>query len=309
MGYPEHYVPTRHEAPAAAIRRLVGVDAEDLAARVEDPALKMEDRLAAGLVLGLVGDPRIRTFEPTMIDIAAADVVIGLDVDRVGAVQGQLLDTGVLPDWIAKECPSHRVALAAYRIARYPVTNFEYRDFLAATGYNEIPTSWELGRYPHERANHPVYTVSAAAADAYCTWLASRTGREFRLPSEAEWEHAAAGPARFEYPWGDAFEVDHANTAEAGLLSSTPVGAFPRGNSYFGACDLAGNVEEYVANDYYPYAGGRAVEDELHRAWGQYRVARGGCFTRLRDLARCKRRHGYFPKRIYAMGFRLAETA
>jgi formylglycine-generating enzyme required for sulfatase activity len=71
---------------------------------------------------------------------------------------------------------------------------------------------------------------------------------------------------------------------------------------------MAGNVEEYVADDYAPYPGAARVEDDLSRARGRYRVARGGGFTRYRDLARCKRRHGRFPKAIYVMGFRLAET-
>jgi formylglycine-generating enzyme required for sulfatase activity len=71
---------------------------------------------------------------------------------------------------------------------------------------------------------------------------------------------------------------------------------------------MAGNVEEYVADVYGRYPGSAlAVCDDLVRARGRYRVARGGSFTRFRDLARCKRRHGRFPKPIYVMGFRLAE--
>ncbi|WP_245533992.1 formylglycine-generating enzyme family protein [Effusibacillus pohliae] len=152
-----------------------------------------------------------------------------------------------------------------------------------------------------------MYTISAKTADAYIRWLSRRTGRKFRLPSEYEWEYAAAGPERLEFPWGNEFLDDHANTVESGLLISTPVGIFPKGYSRFGVADMAGNVEEYVADNYGPYPGGKTVEDDLSHSQGAYRVARGGSFTRLRDLARCKRRHGRFPRDIYAVGFRLAE--
>ena len=99
------------------------------------------------------------------------------------------------------------------------------------------------------------------------------------------------------------------NTAEAGPLTTTPVGMYSEGVSPFGAYDLAGNVEEYVLDDYRPYPGGTAIDDDLSATVGSvYRVARGGSFARHGDLARCTRRHGWFPTPHYAVGFRLAET-
>jgi hypothetical protein len=74
--------------------------------------------------------------------------------------------------------------LLAYRIARFPVTNLEYRAFVLDADHSELPSSWHFRRFPEERANHPAYTVSAASADAYARWLARRTGRGFRLPGE-----------------------------------------------------------------------------------------------------------------------------
>ncbi len=308
MACPEHYTPTRDEAPAAIYRRLAGTTPAELARFVEDPTASLVFRVTAGRLLALVGDPRIDPFAPKMIEIAGAQAALGLEPENVGRVVSSLAGTGALPEWIAKECPLHKVALKHYRLARYPVTNLEFREFLSDTRFAELPTSWEFGRYPHEKANHPVYTVSEHAADCYAAWLAVRTGRRFRLPCEAEWEFAAAGPDRREYPWGNFFRPAFANTLECGLLCSTPVGAFPAGNSPFGICDMAGNVEEYVADLYRPYPGATlAVEDDLARSLGRYRVARGGSFTRFRDLARCKRRHGRYPKPIYVMGFRLAE--
>jgi formylglycine-generating enzyme required for sulfatase activity len=199
--------------------------------------------------------------------------------------------------------------LDAFRLARFPVTNIEYRDFLLDTGHPELPSSWAFRQFPQSHANHPVYTVTAAAADAYVHWLARRTGRRFRLPTEAEWEWAAGGPQGLEFPWGDTFDADKANTAETGLFDTSPVGAFLGGESAFGIADLAGNVEEYVSGNYGPYPGGHPVADHLAQIHGEYRVARGGSFARFRDLARTRRRHGHNPRSAtYAMGFRVAET-
>ena len=171
-----------------------------------------------------------------------------------------------------------------------------------------IPKGWRFGRFPEHEANHPVHTVTAAQADAYCDWLAHATGRAFRLPTEAEWEYAAAGLQGHDFPWGDTWAADHANTAEEGLFCSSPVGAFPKGVSWCGAHDMAGNVEEYMADDYRIYPGGPEISDDLSIQLGSYRVARGGSFTRFRDLARTRRRHGRYASEVYVMGFRLAES-
>ena len=244
-----------------------------------------------------------------MVHIEGGQVEIGLPKDQVSDVMLRFNGLGLNRMWIDKECPRHAVQLAPYKLAVYPVTNAEYQAFLLDSGYKEIPTSWDFRRYPLERANHPVYTVTPQAADTYVSWLAEKTGRAFRLPSEAEWEWAATGPSSNEFPWGDDFDADLCNTAESGILNSTPVGVFVGGVSPFGIADMAGNVEEYVSDPYQAYPEGDFVKDHLVDIHGEYRVARGGSFARFRDLARTKRRHGHNPKSsTYAMGFRLAES-
>ncbi len=307
MGYPEAYVATRHDELQRLMLPFMGRSTDELIALCESVAAPLEQRLGAGTLLGILGDPRIDTLNPAMVQVDGGTVTIGLDYEDLDRVVADYGDLFIDRSWIEKECPAHQVELKPYGIARYPVTNSEFRAFLLATGYPEIPTSWELGRYPDHQANHPVYTVTAAAAAAYAAWLVERTGRRFRLPTEAEWEYAAAGPGRRTFPWGEGFEPDHANTIESGLLRSTPVGIFPKGRSPFGAEDMAGNVEEYVAEDYAPYPGGPQIADDLVERVGDYRVARGGSFSRFRDLARCKRRHGRYPRAVYVMGFRLVE--
>ena len=277
---------------------------------LKSPHTSLAQRIACGNLLALHGDPRISVFQPVMIDIPGGEVMIGLPAEDIDNVLQEFDGLGLNRIWIEKECPRHSVSLRSFRMAAYPVTNAEYQAFLLDTKYHEIPSSWDFRRFPIERSNHPVYTISAEAADAYVSWLSEKTDRQFRLPTEAEWEWAASGPANSEFPWGNEFCPDKANTAETGLFNSTPVGIFQHGYSYFGLSDMAGNVEEYVSDLYQPYQGGRAVSDHLVDIHGEYRIARGGSFARFRDLARNKRRHGHNPKSpTYAMGFRIAESA
>jgi len=310
LGLPDHYVDFDLSVTVARayaeLRRTADSQLMDLLA---DSDSTLACRLAAGNLLALSGDPRIHTSAPEMIAVPSGRVEIGLEPDEIDAVMARFSTLGLERTWIEKESPRHSVQLAPYRIARYPVTNAEYRDFLIETGFQELPSSWEYRQYPQHRSNHPVYTVSEKAADAYAKWLARRTERGFRLPSEAEWEWAATGPDGREYPWGSHFEPWLANTAETGLFATSPVGVFTQGDAPFGASDMAGNVEEFVSDSYAAYPGGNLVTDHLFQINGSYRVARGGSFARFRDLARTRRRHGHNTRSAtYAMGFRLAET-
>ncbi|MBT2480129.1 formylglycine-generating enzyme family protein [Streptomyces sp. ISL-94] len=294
----------RASAPAA--RRLAALGPAALAALVEDPAAPLAERLAAGGILALTGDPRIDTLRPAVCAVPGGTVEIGLAPERVGATVEAWEHVGVVRSWIDKETPAHTVRLAGFWIARHPVTNGEYRDFLEDTGREGRPSTWYLGAYPYDRGNHPVAGVGPEDADAYAAWLAERTGHPWRLPTEAEWEHAAKGTDGREFPWGDTFDARAANTREAGVHTTTPVGAFPAGRSPYGAYDMGGNVEEFVADAYAPYPGGPRVADHLVETMGEYRIARGGSFSRFGDLTRTRRRHGAFPGPLYPVGFRLA---
>ena len=305
MGLPETYAAPPD--PQRLARTLHTRDPDRLAAIAEDPDEPFGRRHAAGSMLAIVGDPRLRPLEPALCHVPAGRYRIGLEGDCVDGVVGEFAPYGVLRPWIEKEVPAHVVDLPAFAIGRYGVTQIEYAHFLAETGHLPLPTSWPLGVMPPGQGNHPVHGIAAASADAYARWLAAVTGRRFRLPSEAEWE-IAAGAGRRIYPWGDRFERDCANTVESGILATTPVGIFPRGASPFGCLDMAGNAEEYVADCYRPYPGGPMAQDDLLERQSNYRVARGGSFTRYRDLARCTRRHGWYDSPLYVIGFRIAET-
>ena len=114
--------------------------------------------------------------------------------------------------------------------------------------------------------DYPVLGVNWDAATAYCNWLSAKTGKKYRLPTEAEWEKAARGTDQRRYPWGNDIDRSVANFVGAQAYDTArPVGFFDgslrgelqtRSNaSPYGALDMAGNVMEWTADwysrDYY----------------------------------------------------------
>ena len=297
------------EALQGSLRLATQLSVRELVQLVESPVAAVLERHAAGLVLALLGDPRIDAGSPAMIDIASAEVPIGISEATAEEVTAQWSFLGVQKAWIMKEVPRHTVRVQGFRIARYPVTNAEYLRYVLDDPSAERPTCWAHGVYPIAASNQPVYALSPGAADCYARWLSEKTGRMFRLPTEVEWEYAATGGDGRQFPWGESWDSHRANTAESGPLTTTPVGIYVEGDSPFGVADMGGNVEEYVSDPYRPYPGAAVVHDDLVDLHGEnYRVARGGSYARHGDLARCQRRHGWYPSQHFAMGFRLAET-
>ena len=95
----------------------------------------------------------------------------------------------------------------SYRLAKYPVTNAEYSAFCKATGHR-TPRYWRNDNFPEGKANHPVLEVSVDDVNAYCRHMEKKYPRwHFRLPTEAEWENAAAGPKHYAFPWGNSDQV------------------------------------------------------------------------------------------------------
>lgn len=180
----------------------------------------------------------------------------------------------------------HPIELPEFRMAKYPVTNAEYQDFVRATGHRP-PDHWSKdGSYPPELARHPVVFVSWESAVAYTEWLGAR------LPSEAEWEKAARGTDGRLYPWGDEFIAANCNTSESGTDGTRPVDAHVSGASPYGIIDMAGNVWEWTATHY---------DDEE-----QWRVLKGGAwdYKGIKDT-RCAFRVYFRPNfRNSAVGFR-----
>lgn len=233
---------------------------------------------------------------PDMVRVPAGDTLIGSTAEEIDAAVAawakRLVDPSYTADqlraWLSKESPAHAVHVNAFAMARTPVTEGEYTMFVRAAGHRPA-----LSTALSTPADHPVWGISPADADAYVAWLASVAGHPYRLATEIEWEWAARGPERRIHPWGDTFDPRLCNTVEGGPGTTTPVDAYPEGASPFGILDLAGNVEEYVADAYAPYPGGPVVVDDLAAFHPHgYRVLRGGSCALSGDLARGARRHG-----------------
>jgi formylglycine-generating enzyme required for sulfatase activity len=194
-------------------------------------------------------------------------------------------------------------------IAKYLVTNGQFRRFVQAGGYTnhtywsdngwqwvlhsqvERPLSWDKPGWDAD--NQPVAGANWYEADAYCNWLSKQSGRVCRLPSVEEWLLAARGDNQWNYPWGDEFDagsLDRANTAESNLGSTTAVGLYPSGASSCGALDMAGNVWEWTG-----------TSGQAPNTW----LLKGGSWREGADRARCQVDWASLPAfRDLGIGFR-----
>jgi formylglycine-generating enzyme required for sulfatase activity len=202
------------------------------------------------------------------------------------------------------EKPQHRLELPTYWIGRTPVTNVQFRPFVAGDGYRNRDYWTDAGwRWREEEGivqpgywddpkwngdDYPVVRISWFEAVAYCRWLEAQTGIPFRLPTEAEWEKAARGPDGLIWPWGNTWKEGRCNSEEAGIGRTTPVGSYPAGAGPYDVLDMAGNVWEWCVTKWqkdYPYQ----IEDEWtaeYLAGNDIRVLRGGAFWNESRLVR-----------------------
>jgi formylglycine-generating enzyme required for sulfatase activity len=179
----------------------------------------------------------------------------------------------------ANELEAHEVTLSPYYIDRTEVTVAEYRRCVALGRCTAPP--YAAGGQRFDNPDYPVTLVSWNDADSYCRFVGSR------LPTEAEWERAARGTAGRKFPWGNLFNkalcnhgalaLDDTDDSD-GFAELAPVGSFPLGRTPDGIDDMAGNVEEWVAD---------AIDDVTHypaaseinprgATTGALRVIRGG---------------------------------
>jgi iron(II)-dependent oxidoreductase len=149
--------------------------------------------------------------------------------------------------------PQHAVNLNAYHIDKYLVTNAQYARFIAATGHRP-PSDWKNGRIQQGVSLYPVTMVNWYDATAYAKWAGKR------LPTEAEWEKAARGADGRRWPWGNDMDPARLNTYY-NVGSASDVTAYANGASPYGIFDMAGNVDEWVEDDFLPYKGTDAAAD------------------------------------------------
>lgn len=220
-------------------------------------------------------------------------------------------------DGYNEEIPLREIELESFYIDRYPVTNAQYKVFCDEQGlsYPEQPCWPEMPDYFIKYPNFPVVNVSWTEADSYAKWAGKR------LPTEAEWEYAAAGglkqPA---YPWGDEDPANRANYADrntdypwrdfrfsSGYRYTAPVGEFSA-NGY-GLYDMAGNVWEWCADWFYAYDDELKDDSGLYDGWGGSKVCRGGCYhSSSFDLRIARRRQVLGGQKMMSVGFRCVRS-
>ncbi|MCP4220672.1 MAG: SUMF1/EgtB/PvdO family nonheme iron enzyme, partial [bacterium] len=257
----------------------------------ESPA----SRFKAGEILGQIGDSRIDVLAPPMVTVEAGEFIMGSNSsDR------------------DNEKPERNIYLDAFEIAKYPVTNGEYRWFIEDGGYKtekfwhpagwqwvtkgkrQFPDFWSDGKW--NGANFPVVGVSWYEADAYARWLSNKTGKHYCLPTEAQWENAARGTDGRTYPRGESIDKNRCNYDESGLMRTSPVGMFPGGESPYGCLDMAGNVWEWCVDwgnsDYYKTGPDKNPQGPDN---GERRVLRGGSWISNGRYVRSACRYWFEP--------------
>ena len=208
----------------------------------------------------------------------------------------------------ANEAPGQALVLPEYSMARTPVTNAQYEQFVQATG-RSAPGHWPGECVPAGKARHPVTYVDWHDAQAYCAWAG------VRLPAEAEWEKAARGVDGRLWPWGnDAPDASRCNLDQAGrvaapaLQGTSPVDAYPLGASPYGLLDMAGNCYEWTNSLLRPFPYDAADGRETPGLAGR-RVVRGGTYNHRRRAIRCAARSAFeTTARDVYIGFRVAVT-
>jgi formylglycine-generating enzyme required for sulfatase activity len=150
--------------------------------------------------------------------------------------------------------------------------------------YN-IETGRENSYYKNQvEDNLPIVGISWDDASAYCRWLSGKTGLNFKLPSEAQWEKAARGTDGRPYPWGTSTPSNNLAHFFSRSRKTVNVNSHAQGASPYGLLNMAGNVEEWCDNQ----------------------VARGGSFYSNERYIRCTARNKYDSnERNPALGFRL----
>jgi len=206
------------------------------------------------------------------------------------------------------EKPAREVTIGSYFIDLYEVTNAQYQQFVEKTNRHrqEVMVFFDDVSVLFQ-PNLPAVGVSWFDADAYCTWNGKR------LPTEAEWEHAARGGGDPAWPWGGNYAAGYANVRgeDDGFAYTAPVGTFEAGRSPFGLYDMAGNALEWTFDwyDEFYYKDGQVTHPKGPDI-GMAKVVRGGSWDNVGGDLRTTKRHAVAPYRKEAtIGFRCAMDA
>ena len=235
-----------------------------------------------------------------MVRVPPGEFAMGSDDDA--AANAMALCDAYSPECnrelIALEQPAHEVTLNGFWIDQTEVTNAQYARCVAAGDCEESTYADDPNL---NGPDQPAVGIDWYNAEAYCAWAGGR------LPTEAEWEFAARGPDGWVFPWGDAFDQTRLNfcdvnctgdwkvdTFDDGHPKTAPVGSYPRGASWCGALDMAGNAWEWVEDWFAPYPSAETL-NPANPASGEAKVLRGGSWFDLPHDVRSTSRGKFRP--------------
>ena len=211
------------------------------------------------------------------------------------------------------EMPVHNVKVNSFFIGKYEVTTTEYREFCKATR-RVMPAEPVWGW--HDK--YPITGVNWNDADSYCKWLSKKTGKKYRLPTEAEWEYAARGGKRSKgYTYSGSNNEDEVSWYDETTDETGPRQVGSKKPNELGIYDMSGNVWEWCSDiynhEYYkksPYDNPQgALKPPQARDDDVYRVLRGGSWYYEVSYSRVTARDG--PKSGYSnknYGFRVVRA-
>lgn len=258
------------------------------------------------------GDPFIQKPADDMVLIPAGEFKMGSTEEQINnAFEMCKTEEGnycISEDYFV-EYPQRIVKLGAFYIDRKEASNSEFTRFIKATG-KAIITERYAADIHLNGDNQPVVGLSWYEANDYCVWLNKR------LPTEEEWERAARGADGRIWPWGNAWDIARANHGiggAPGLDSSdgyeytAPVGT-ELGLGPEGVLNIAGNVSEWVDDDFKPYLGNDKYGNEQYGLFNK--VVRGGSYNlSAADIRTAYREYAPPEMSDETLGFRCAKDA
>ena len=206
-------------------------------------------------------------------------------------------------DW---EGPQHRVSVPAFFMGKYPVIQ---RQWYAVSLLDDVDIHLNPDPSYFKGGNLPVEQVSWDDAVEFCKRLSKKTGKDYRLPSEAEWEYACRSGTTSPYHFGKEITEGLANHDDH-CKGTTEVGKFPA--NPLGLHDMHGNVWEWCLDHWHENYEGAPTDG---RAWvtggdDLFRVVRGGSWINDPWYCRSASRYGDYPvNRSRRIGFRVCCSA
>jgi len=311
------------------------------------PRVGVRARFNLGLALGSLGDPRLKALEPDCLPVPGGAFRMGTNAEEEERMKAQEVDI-YDDEKPAHEVYVSDFSIGKYPVTNLEYAAFyEDKGYATEANWSRDGWAWRTGTFDskvpeiedkdlrenYERwlknrpvelrdkpfywdnpqwntPNLPVIGISWFEAEAYCNWLSQKTGKTYRLPTEAEWEKTARGVENSIWSWGDQWNGELCNNADKEtrekLNRTSPVGIYPQGASDYGALDMMGNVWEWCSDWYDEELYQRSspvdqkrteetVKDPQGAPSGTARVVRGGSWYFDRNVARCAVRYWVIP--------------